>query len=55
MHRLHTLGLLAAHFVTRALPLAPWTVPKSSDRGLRRSPPDRSALTLAPKFLHRIP
>jgi hypothetical protein len=49
------LGLLAAHFVTRALPLAPWTVPKSSDRGLRRSPPDRSALTLAPKFLHQNP
>ena len=49
------LGLLAAHFVTRALPLAPWTVPKSSDRGLRRSPPDRSVLTLAPKFLHQNP
>jgi hypothetical protein len=47
------LGLLAAHFVTRALPLPPWTVPKSSDRGLRRSPPDRGVLTLAPKFPHR--
>jgi hypothetical protein len=44
------LGPLAAHFVMRALPLAPATVPKSPDRGLRRSPPDRSALTLAPKF-----
>jgi hypothetical protein len=44
------LGLLAAHFVTRALPLPPWTVPKSSDRGLRRSPPGPSVLTLAPKF-----
>jgi hypothetical protein len=47
------LGLLAAHFVTRALPLPPWTVPKSSDRGLRRSPPDRGVLTLTPKFPHR--
>jgi hypothetical protein len=44
------LGLRAAHFVTRALPLPPWTVPKSSDRGLRRSPPGPSVLTLATKF-----
>ena len=44
------LGPLAAHFVTRALPLAPTTVPKSPDRGLRRSSPGRSVLTLAPKF-----
>ncbi len=47
---LAALSALAAHFVMRALLLAPWTVPKSSDRALRRSPPDRSALPLAPKF-----
>ena len=44
------LGPLAAHFVMRALPLAPWTVPKSPYRGLRRNSPGRSVLTLAPKF-----
>ena len=45
------LGPLAGCFVMRALPLAPWTVPKSPDRGLRRSSPGRSVLTLAPEFL----
>ena len=44
------LAPLSAHFVTRALPLAPRTVPKSPDRGLRRSSPGRSVLTLAPEF-----
>ncbi|MBP9919397.1 MAG: hypothetical protein KBF43_12485 [Dermatophilaceae bacterium] len=32
------LGPLAAHFVMRALPLAPTTVPKSPDRGLPAAP-----------------
>ncbi len=49
------LGHLAADFVTSTLPLAPWTVPKSSDRGLPRCSPDRPVLTLAPKFPHRTP
>ena len=44
------LGPLAAHFVTRALPLAPRTGPKFPDRGLRRSSSGRSVLTLAPEF-----
>ena len=39
---------LAAHFVMRALPLAPTTVPKSPDRALPRRSPGCSVLTLAP-------
>ena len=35
------LGPMAGHFVTRALSLAPWTVPESPDRGLRRCSPGR--------------
>ena len=47
------LGPLAAHSLTRVLPLAPSTVPKSTDRRLRRCSPGPSVLTLAPKFLHQ--
>ncbi len=34
----------------RALPLSPWTVPKSPDPGLPCCSPGRSVLNLAPKF-----